>query len=48
MAVFDHLVWRPLLARPFVCTDVSFGVIFFVDLGNSIYMDSGETEIIVE
>lgn len=26
----------------------SFGVIFFVDLGNRFYMDSGETEIIVE
>lgn len=34
--------------RPFVCTDVSFGVIFFVDLGNRLYMDLGETEIIVE
>lgn len=49
MAVFDHLVWRPLLAAVRLSVPMfSFGVIFFVDLGNRFYMDSGETEIIVE
>lgn len=49
MAAFYHLVWRPVLAAVRLSVPMfSFGVIFFVDLGNGLYMVSGEMEIVVE
>lgn len=49
MAVFYHLVWRPLLAAVLLSVPMfSIGVIFFVDLGNGLYMVLGEMEIVVE
>lgn len=49
MAAFYHLVWRPVLAAVRLSVPMfSFVVIFFVDLGNGLYMVSGEMEIVVE